>query len=57
MSAERGWIVEPPPPPTEWHTPGWVKDGGRHFVTPTGANRIAARDRGTAPVTDDETHD
>ena len=27
MSAERGWIVDPPPPPTEWHTPGWVKEG------------------------------
>jgi hypothetical protein len=33
MSAERGKIVEPPPPPTEWHMPGWVKQGGRHFIT------------------------
>jgi hypothetical protein len=31
MSAERGWIGEPQPP-KEWHTPGWVKTGGRHFV-------------------------
>jgi hypothetical protein len=56
MSAERGWIVEPPPFPTEWHMPGWVKEGGRHFITPPAA-RIAARDRGTLPATDDETQD
>ena len=31
MSAERGWISDPQPP-KEWHTPGWVKTGGRHFV-------------------------
>ena|ERR1700758_2322966 len=31
MSAERGWIGEPQPP-KEWHTPGWVKTGGQHFV-------------------------
>jgi hypothetical protein len=29
----RAKIVEPPPPPTEWHMPGWVKQGGRHFIT------------------------
>lgn len=37
MSAERGRIVEPPPLPTEWHTPGWIKEGGRHFITPPDA--------------------
>jgi hypothetical protein len=42
MSAERGWIGEPPAP-TEWRMPGWVKEGGRHFVPPPGADRIAAR--------------
>ncbi len=31
MSAERGWIGDPQPP-KEWHIPGWVKTGGRHFV-------------------------
>lgn len=31
MSAERGWIGDPQPP-KEWHTPGWVKTGGQHFV-------------------------
>jgi hypothetical protein len=54
MSAERGWIGEPQPA-REWHTPGWVKEGGRHFVTPPGARRIAARDGGTATVPDAET--
>jgi hypothetical protein len=56
MSAERGWIVDPPPPQQEWHTPGWLEEGGRHFITPPAA-RIAARDRGTLPATDDETQD
>jgi hypothetical protein len=27
----RGWIGESQPE-VEWHTPGWVKPGGRHFV-------------------------
>jgi hypothetical protein len=31
MNAERGWIGDPQPP-KEWHTPGWVKTGGQHFV-------------------------
>jgi len=30
MSAERGWIGQPQLV-KEWHTPGWVKTGGRHF--------------------------
>ena len=25
---------DPPPPKREWHTPGWVKGGGQHFVQP-----------------------
>ena len=33
MSAERGWIGDPQVP-KKWHTPGWVKTGGRHFVAP-----------------------
>jgi hypothetical protein len=33
MSAERGWIVEPPPPRQEWHLPAWVKPSGRHFLS------------------------
>jgi len=33
MSAERGWIGEPQPI-REWHMPGWVKTGGRHFGQP-----------------------
>ena len=49
MSAERGWIVDPPPPPTEWHTPGWVKEGGRHFITPPGVRRIAAPEKPPYP--------
>jgi hypothetical protein len=31
MSAEKGWIADPQPS-VEWHTPGWVKTGGQHFV-------------------------
>ena len=33
MSAERGWMAEPPPQ-RDWHTPGWLceKGSGRsHF--------------------------
>jgi hypothetical protein len=46
MSAERGWIGEPQSA-RPWH--------GSHYSRE--ADRIAARDRGTASVTDDETHD
>jgi hypothetical protein len=38
MSAERGWIGEPQPA-REWHTPGWVKEGGKHFITPPEARK------------------
>jgi hypothetical protein len=40
-SAERGWIGEPQPP-REWHTPGWVKTGGRHLPPLRVAERYAA---------------
>ena len=50
MSAERGWIGEPPPP-TEWHMPSWVRTGGRHFGPPsTDADEVAELD----PVEVDE---
>jgi hypothetical protein len=59
LSAERGWIADPPPP-TEWHMPGWVKTGGRHFVThrepsrgtPRPPLRLAPPLRGWTPATD-----
>jgi hypothetical protein len=38
MSAERGWIGEPQPT-REWHMPGWVRTGGRHFVQPSQGRR------------------
>ena len=25
MSAEKGWIADPPPEPTQWHMPAWVE--------------------------------
>jgi hypothetical protein len=46
MGAERGWIAEPQPA-RQWHDSHYSRE----------ADRIAARDRGTAPVTDDEQHD
>jgi hypothetical protein len=46
VSAERGWIAEPQPA-REWHDSHYSRE----------ADRIAARDRGTVPVTDNETHD
>jgi hypothetical protein len=42
MSAERGWIGDPQPP-KEWHTPGWVKTGGRHFVHFRKAGHVPVR--------------
>lgn len=31
MSAQQSWIGDPQPS-KEWHTPGWVKTGGRQFA-------------------------
>ncbi len=46
MSAERGWIGDPQAP-VEWRDSHYSRE----------AERIAARDRVTAPVIDDEMHD
>jgi hypothetical protein len=40
MSAERGWIVDRPPAPADWHTPGWVETGGRHYVRPEAKQEV-----------------
>jgi hypothetical protein len=46
MGAECGWIGDPPAP-VEWRDSHYSRE----------AERIAARDRVTAPVIDDEMHD
>jgi hypothetical protein len=46
MSAERGWIAGPQLA-RQWHDSHYSRE----------ADRIAARDRGTVPVTHDETRD
>jgi hypothetical protein len=45
MSAKGGWIGEPQPA-RQWHDPDYSR-----------ADTIDARDRGTVPVTEDDTHD
>lgn len=49
MSAERGWIGDPQPP-KEWHMPGWVKTGGRHFVHSRQADREASKEYHVLPA-------